>query len=193
MWDACTGKLRCTYRAFNDKDEVTASNSVTFSPDGCYMAAGANKVMRLFSTAVPGAHYRSKPTHTKKTGGQPGVQSQHWEVVGSLPTTLNSHRKVERRLVIWSAGQVGIRGLVSCSRPESAIADVFAPFCPAGIISCLAFNPDNSGIIAAGAYSGVAALYDAHTLAPAAVMSGGHTAGITKVRAASILSLRKLN
>ena len=73
LWDVCTGKLRCSYRAFDDKDEVTASNSVTFSPDGCYMAAGANKVIRLFSTAVPGAHYRSKPTHTKKNGGQPGV------------------------------------------------------------------------------------------------------------------------
>mmetsp|Transcript_4588 Transcript_4588/g.13196 ORF Transcript_4588/g.13196 Transcript_4588/m.13196 type:complete len:424 (-) Transcript_4588:321-1592(-) len=121
LWDACTGSLRCTYRAFDDKDECTASNSIAFSPDGTHIAAGANKVIRLFKTDVPGAKYLSRASFTKKAGGQPGI------------------------------------------------------------ISCLAFNPDNSGIIAAGAYSGVAALYDAHTLAPATVMAGGHSAGITQV------------
>jgi hypothetical protein len=53
----------------------------------------------------------------------------------------------------------------------------------AGIISCLAYNPDLSGMLAAGAYSGVAALYDAGTLAPLALLPGGHSAGITQVHA----------
>jgi hypothetical protein len=52
----------------------------------------------------------------------------------------------------------------------------------AGIISCLAYNPDLSGMLAAGAYSGVAALYDAGTLAPIALLPGGHSAGITQAR-----------
>jgi hypothetical protein len=51
----------------------------------------------------------------------------------------------------------------------------------AGIISSLAYNPDLSGMLAAGAYSGVAALYDSGTLAPIALLPGGHTAGITQV------------
>lgn len=49
-----------------------------------------------------------------------------------------------------------------------------------GIISCLAYNPDRSGMLAAGAYSGVAALYDAATLAPMALLPDGHSAGITQ-------------
>ena len=53
----------------------------------------------------------------------------------------------------------------------------------AGIISCLTYNPDLSGMLAAGAYSGVAALYDAGTLAPTALLPGGHSAGITQVHA----------
>lgn len=121
LWDACTGELRCSYRAFDDKDEVSASNSITFSPDGATLAAGASKVIRLFQTAVPGRSCRMRRTHSKKDSGQPGI------------------------------------------------------------ISCLAFSPDTEGLLAAGSYSGVAALYDGRTLAPAAVMSGGHSTGITQV------------
>lgn len=121
LWDACTGELRCSYRAFDDKDEVSASNSITFSPDGSAIAAGANKIIRIFQTAVPGKSCRYHRTHSKKDSGQPGI------------------------------------------------------------ISCLAFSPDTEGLLAAGAYSGVAALYDGRSLSPAAVMSGGHTTGVTQV------------
>ena len=40
-------------------------------------------------------------------------------------------------------------------------------------------------MLAAGAYSGVAALYDAHTLAPMALLEG-HTGGITQVRTSNV-------
>lgn len=47
-------------------------------------------------------------------------------------------------------------------------------------MACLAYNPDRSGMLAAGAYSGVAALYDAASLAPMALLPDGHRAGITQ-------------
>ena len=34
LWDAVTGKLRCSYLGYDDKDEVTAAFSVAFSADG---------------------------------------------------------------------------------------------------------------------------------------------------------------
>lgn len=49
----------------------------------------------------------------------------------------------------------------------------------AGIISCLAPNPDRSGLLAAGAYSGVAALYDALSRSLVCLLEG-HTGGVTQ-------------
>ncbi len=43
LWDACGGDLRCTYRGYNDVDEVTAAYSVCFSPDGQRLLGGYNK------------------------------------------------------------------------------------------------------------------------------------------------------
>ena len=51
----------------------------------------------------------------------------------------------------------------------------------AGIISCLALNPDRTGMLAAGAYSGVAALYDAAARGALIALLEGHTGGVTQV------------
>ncbi len=53
--------------------QVTAANSLAFSPDGAQLAAGGNKVLRVFDTATPGRSYRSLKTFARKQGGQPGV------------------------------------------------------------------------------------------------------------------------
>lgn len=52
---------------------MSASNSITFSQDGSTIAAGANKIIRLFQTAVPGKSCRTHRTHSKKDSGQPGA------------------------------------------------------------------------------------------------------------------------
>ena len=55
--------------------------------------------------------------------------------------------------------------------------------CCAGIVSCLAYSPLDDGLLAAGAYSGVAALYDTRTLRATCVLPG-HSGGITQARGA---------
>lgn len=44
LWDACNGALRCTYRAYNAVDEITAAYCASFSGDGTKVVAGYNKV-----------------------------------------------------------------------------------------------------------------------------------------------------
>ena len=52
--------------------------------------------------------------------------------------------------------------------------------CRAGIISSLAFNPDRSGLMAAGSYSGQAGLFDDRTSELLSVLQG-QRGGITQV------------
>ena len=40
LWDACGGTLRCSYRGYNEADEVTAAYSLAFTPDGARIYAG---------------------------------------------------------------------------------------------------------------------------------------------------------
>lgn len=42
MWDAFTGNLRATYRAYDHLDEVAAANSVCFNTQGDKIFAGAS-------------------------------------------------------------------------------------------------------------------------------------------------------
>ena len=53
--------------------------------------------------------------------------------------------------------------------------------CAAGIISCLAFNPRQPGMLASGSYSSVAAIWDTAS-AQLLCLLQGHTGGITQVR-----------
>ena len=49
-----------------------------------------------------------------------------------------------------------------------------------GIISCLAPSPDRSGLLAAGSYSGAAALFDEAT-GELLFLLAGHSGGVTQV------------
>ncbi len=51
-----------------------------------------------------------------------------------------------------------------------------------GIVSCFAFNPDCSGMFAAGSYDRCAALYDVRTREQLALLHGGHAGGVTHAR-----------
>ncbi|EFN60077.1 hypothetical protein CHLNCDRAFT_133375 [Chlorella variabilis] len=48
LWDALSGELRCTYRAYNDLDEVAPAHSLAFSLDGATLYCGFNKQIRSF-------------------------------------------------------------------------------------------------------------------------------------------------
>lgn len=84
MWDACSGDLRCTYRAYDAADEVTAGNSLAFSRDGSQLFAGFSKAIRIWDTSRPGRDYQEVVTHQKKRDGLPG----------NLPVEICSLRKM---------------------------------------------------------------------------------------------------
>eukprot|EP00898_Chlorokybus_atmophyticus_P003145 jgi/Chlat1/3831/Chrsp26S03979 len=121
MWDAVTGELRCTYRAYDHLDEVTAAYSIAFNPTGDKLFCGYKKSIRVFDTARPGREYVTYPTVNAMKQGQ------------------------------------------------------------TGIISCMAFNPDKSGMFAAGSYSQTTGLYSEANCEPLFVLHGQH-GGITHLQ-----------
>lgn len=50
-----------------------------------------------------------------------------------------------------------------------------------GIVSCMALNPDRSGMMAAGSYSGAALLLDTRSREALSLLEGGHGGGLTHV------------
>jgi WD40 repeat protein len=72
LWDAVTGQLRATYRAYNAVDEVTAAYCVAFSHDSTRILGGFNKSIRIFDISTPGRTCTEIVTHTKATPGLQG-------------------------------------------------------------------------------------------------------------------------
>ncbi|XP_020822083.2 telomerase Cajal body protein 1 [Phascolarctos cinereus] len=74
IWDAFTGQLRASFRAYNHLDELTAAHSLCFSLDGLKLFCGFNRTIRIFSTSRPGRQFETRPTFAKKQG-QSGIIS----------------------------------------------------------------------------------------------------------------------
>ncbi|XP_019520505.1 PREDICTED: telomerase Cajal body protein 1 isoform X2 [Hipposideros armiger] len=74
IWDAFTGELRASFRAYNHLDELTAAHSLCFSPDGSQLFCGFSRTVRVFSTARPGRDCEVRATFAKKQG-QSGIIS----------------------------------------------------------------------------------------------------------------------
>ncbi|XP_035899910.1 telomerase Cajal body protein 1 homolog [Anopheles stephensi] len=66
LWDAFTGGLRCSYKGYDQFDEVEAALSLTFAPvDGATLYGGYKKSIKCFDTKVPGREtcsWRTKST-----------------------------------------------------------------------------------------------------------------------------------
>ncbi|KAI4312108.1 hypothetical protein MLD38_036960 [Melastoma candidum] len=73
IWDAWTGQLRCTYRAYDAMDEITAAFSNAFNPAGSKIFAGYNKSMRIFDVHRPGREFEQYSTLKGKNEGQAGI------------------------------------------------------------------------------------------------------------------------
>ena len=56
LWDAVTGELRATYRAYDHLDEIVAAHCVAVEPDGAKLflgcAASLTRLRRLSSALV---------------------------------------------------------------------------------------------------------------------------------------------
>lgn len=74
LWDACTGQLRCSYRAYDAVDEVTAATSLAFSLDGARLFGGFKNTIRAWDTSRPGRDYQEMVTFRKGSEGLPGTQ-----------------------------------------------------------------------------------------------------------------------
>ncbi|CAB4431407.1 unnamed protein product [Rhizophagus irregularis] len=102
LWDAYSGKVRCSYTIIDHRDEIVGPNALTFNLDGSRIYCGYKNMIKIFDLDRPGRD------------GQ------------DIKTTPSRKSKEGQK----------------------------------GIISCLAFNPDRSGLYAAGSYSQTIGLYD---------------------------------
>ncbi|XP_059437677.1 uncharacterized protein LOC132170641 [Corylus avellana] len=69
LWDATSGELRCTYRAYDAMDEIAAAFSIAFNPHGTKIFAGYNKAVRVFDIHRPGRDFEQHSTlHGNKEG-----------------------------------------------------------------------------------------------------------------------------
>ncbi|XP_027346965.1 telomerase Cajal body protein 1 isoform X3 [Abrus precatorius] len=75
LWDATSGQLRCTYRAYDAMDEITAAFSIAFNPAGTKIFAGYNKCIRMFDLHRPGRDFELYSTVKDKKEGQTGIIS----------------------------------------------------------------------------------------------------------------------
>lgn len=72
LWDAFTGKIRCTYRPYNHLDEITSAYSVAFSSTGSQIYMGFKECVRVFDVTRPGRMCESRPC---SKDGQKGILS----------------------------------------------------------------------------------------------------------------------
>ncbi|KAL7130140.1 hypothetical protein ABFS83_13G113700 [Erythranthe nasuta] len=75
LWDSNSGQLRCTYRAYDAMDEITAAFSIGFNPNGNKIFAGYNKTIRVFDVHRPGRDFELYSTFSGKKEGQSGIIS----------------------------------------------------------------------------------------------------------------------
>ncbi|KAL3519646.1 hypothetical protein ACH5RR_017795 [Cinchona calisaya] len=75
LWDSSSGQLRCTYRAYDAMDEITAAFSIAFNCAGTKIFAGYNKSLRIFDVHRPGRDFKQHSTLQGNKEGQSGIIS----------------------------------------------------------------------------------------------------------------------
>lgn len=71
LWDAFTGQLRTSYRAYDQADEIASALSLAFDPQGIKLYCGFNKTIRIFDVSRGGRDYRTRNLlHTRRRGGR---------------------------------------------------------------------------------------------------------------------------
>ena len=124
LFDAYTGNIRASYRAYDQYDELAAALSLSFNNDGTRLYAGFPRMVRIFDVSRPGRHIEERPTCQKRSDKE---------------------------------GQKGI-------------------------ISCIDFNPDCSGLYAVGSYDRSVWVYDDRSGKPVLSFNDAHRGGITQVK-----------
>ncbi|KAA8519885.1 hypothetical protein F0562_014205 [Nyssa sinensis] len=115
LWDAASGQLRCTYRAYDAMDEITAAFSIGFNPAGTKILAGYNKSLRVFDIYRPGRDFAHYSTLQGNKEGQSGIISaiafcpSHTGLLatGSYSQTTAIYREDNMELLYVLHGQEG--------------------------------------------------------------------------------------
>ncbi|CAL9226293.1 unnamed protein product [Arabidopsis halleri] len=115
LWDSTSGELRCTYRAYDAMDEITAAFSVGFNPHGTKIFAGYNSSIRVFDLHRPGRDFGQYSTLQKNKEGQAGILStlafsptnSGMLAVGSYGQTTGIYREDNMELLYVLHGQEG--------------------------------------------------------------------------------------
>lgn len=68
LWDAYTGELRASYRAFDHMDELASAQSLAFNSTGTKLFAGFDRMIRYFDLSQPSRDFRARPlTKTRRS------------------------------------------------------------------------------------------------------------------------------
>ncbi|RLO07451.1 hypothetical protein DYB28_015137 [Aphanomyces astaci] len=68
LWDAYTGALRASYRAYDHLDELTSAYSVAFNGTGDKIFCGFDRTIRFFDASQPSRDFTTRSlSKTKKT------------------------------------------------------------------------------------------------------------------------------
>ncbi|KAI6704949.1 hypothetical protein NL676_007911 [Syzygium grande] len=108
VWDATTLQLRCTYRAYDAVDEITAAFSIAFNLAGNKILAGYNKSIRVFDVHRPG---RDSEMHSTLQGiiSAIALSPAHSGMLatGSYSQTTAIYREDNMELLYVLHGQLG--------------------------------------------------------------------------------------
>jgi WD40 repeat protein len=124
LFDAYTGQIRASYRAYDQYDDLSAALSLSFNIDGTRLYAGFARMVRVFDVSRPGKYVEERPT-CKNRSDKDGQK---------------------------------------------------------GIVSCLDFNPDCSGLYAAGSYDRSVWVYDDRSGDAVLSYENAHRGGVTQVQ-----------
>jgi len=206
LWDALSGELRASYRVYNAADEVTAACSIAFDAQGQRLFAGLNNRLCIFDVARPGRYCKNIVPHSRAS---PGLQGNLLTVLSSRfllsffpcydasvsfvqvhtnwkPASGNLFLPCTFWREPWQLCMQPLHGRLSlidvgllCGCGSRHGVFLLGP-CTAGIISCMACNPDRSAMLAAGSYLGDTGILDENTGDLLYVLQG-QKGGITQV------------
>ncbi|XP_022927126.1 telomerase Cajal body protein 1 [Cucurbita moschata] len=201
LWDAASGELRCTYRAYDAMDEITAAFSISFNPAGtkarewlfgCLMMSSCmNGVLFILHRVMSKIAYKVIIVVCVIFAGAFEVDVSNWS-----PFSPNGFQSVLTGATVVFFAYVGFDAVAnSAEESKMRIFDLHRPGRDfgqhstlqgnkegqTGIISAIAFSPTHNGMLALGSYSQTTGIYREDNMELLYVLHG-QEGGITHIQ-----------